>query len=753
VARKKAPPAPPLPPRDRALKSLRSGDFAAAIAIARQLLAAQATTENLALLKTALTGAAADLAERNKVIEFNRIMDEADGLDPDDPSWAAERACLLARGGRLADALMRADEFVRPRVLGHAADRALRYQSKEFLPDELHPGYNAVLTAFRHYEEGNEAAAREALEAIGLRSPFLEWKVLLRGLLAHSGQEDARAAENLGRLDQTRLPYRLAAPFLAVVDPAWKDTLPGEFASKLLIQHEKLNASPIVEGLREIARHLGRDRPLTPVFRQAETLITKLKQQAPQLIPRLANCLYHAIVHQGQPDDLPRYRRVFGTPPHDPGFFKLQALVAEQMHSFDRVHSFWKKFDDWLATSPSGWPPALLSRARATVWLRMGDNAEAALAAGDEADDDSLLDLFGPQPREQKAKTIDAPPADCYRRAVELAPDWAEPARELYLALVEHEPAEAEAVARELLRHQPDNLEALQGLGKLLLKGGRGEEAAALFLRASALNPLDGGLRRAAASAILAHARSLLIQSNAEGVAPLLGQYSDLLNESFPAARDCLASVAAIKLRQPEAAASLRERALGVKGARLAAAYRIMVDSQLAKLKPAEKRAADQFFAGELTRQVPTPMEVTLLNLAYTGYISEGLSYRGQKAHDKKLLDQADRCIGADAPDIDFEMLALVLKTGEHWKRLKKFCDACIRRFASNPVFLVLRSEAGFALEEREYYLEIRLTAARRLAEASGEPRFRALLPQIEELLKEVALPFSMFESFFGRRR
>ena len=50
-----------------------------------------------------------------------------------------------------------------------------------------------MLQAFRQVEAGQDEAARESLQGIGLQSPFLEWKLLLRGLLAYYQGDDVRA--------------------------------------------------------------------------------------------------------------------------------------------------------------------------------------------------------------------------------------------------------------------------------------------------------------------------------------------------------------------------------------------------------------------------------------------------------------------------------------------------------------------------------------------------------------------------------
>lgn len=755
MARKKTPTTPPQPTRERVTQALRSGDFMLALSLARQMYENSRTLEHLTILKDTLVGAATHFAERNMVIEFNRTMDQADRLDPDDPAWAGERACLLARGGRLSDALIRADESVRPRVLGHAADRALRMVSKEFLPDELHVGFDAIVLAFLHHERGEEAAARAALEPIGLKSPFLEWKLLLRGLLAHAAGDDARAAENFARLEALRLPQRLAAPFRVAVDPAWRATLSDEFANRLRAQHEKLNTAQIVDRLREIARQLGPNKPLAPVFRAAESLVPQLKQKAPQLIPRLANCLYHAILHQGQPDDLPRYRKVFGNPPDDPHFYKLQAMIGEHIPDRDMTHIHWKKYDEWLATNPPGWSAALLARARSTVWLQMGVNADLALDEDFEDPEEMLFGLFGPPPRKKKKKPIDPPALECYRRAAELAPDWPDTTCDLFAALIEEERfEEAEAAAKRLLALRPDSIETLTALGEMYMDTGRAEEAAEIFLRASALNPLDKELRRKSAYGVMAHARSFLIQLKASDIAPLLDRHRELLQDLLPAARDVLASVAAMKLGKPEEAANLRERALAVPTMRLAAAYRNLVDSQLAKLKPAEKKAADALFAAELGKRLPLPVEVSLLIVAFDSYENECVTYRGQAAHEKKILAQVNHSALAEAPEEECELLGGVLQSRIEWKLLKKFTDTCLRRFPGNPVLLFLRADAGLSTQERVYAVERRLRLAKQLAEKSSVPRFRDLLPRIEQMLEDVAMPMpGMFDSFFGGRR
>ncbi|QDU23445.1 hypothetical protein [Urbifossiella limnaea] len=743
---KRKPAAPPPPTPDRVAKHARAGDYTIALEVARALVQLAPTPDHQALLRRTLADAAAHFADRDRTADFDRVLSEAADLDP------AVRAVLLARAGRTPDALALADDASRPKVLAAAADRAVRQHSNAFLPPELHVGFDAVLLAFRKHEAGDDAGAREALEPIGLRSPFLEWKVLLRGLMAHAASDDARAAENFARLDPARLPARLAAPLRFAVDPAFKQAQPADAATVLSARLRKLLPSPAVEHLRAIARELGRDKPLAPAFRSAELVVPMLRSFAPDLVPRLANCLYHAIVNQGQPEDLPKYRKLFGNPPDDPNFHKLQAQIGEQIGDPAGTHAHWLKYEAWLAAHPPGWPVAVADRARAEVWTHLGVNGTKAA----DVDDEPELGFFAPPRRKKPPKPLDPPPAACFAKAAELAPDSPDAARRLFEALLDaNRPADAEAAARAYLGRKPDDAFALVALANLIRTQGRAAEAAEAMRRALPLNPLDKATRVQTASVIVAEARAALAGgklADAKAALAVLDTHETLLAAEAPAGRLALRSVALTKLGRADEAAAARTGALAVPGARLSVTYRMMIDSQLAKLKPADKKAADALWAAELAAE-PLPQEVQQLLAAYDLYRLDAVTYRGQKTHEKKITDQVARCAGAAGPEEEFEkLLDVLVGPKQEFKAAKKLADALLVRFPANPAFHLARAEAGMGLGEREYHVEGRVRRARALADAATEPRHKALLPHIDELLKQFAAPFDFLDAFFGRR-
>src|SRR5690606_28218214 len=117
---------------------------------------------------------------------------------------------------------------------------------------------------------GQDDKSKELLQGIGLRSPFLEWKVLLRGLLAYYQGEDERACDNWQRLDPQRLPFRLAAPLRFRADKDFAAQQPPATQNALQQQADRLQGTPLIQQLRSLNGMLSNDRQLPAAFRLAE---------------------------------------------------------------------------------------------------------------------------------------------------------------------------------------------------------------------------------------------------------------------------------------------------------------------------------------------------------------------------------------------------------------------------------------------------------------------------------------------------
>ena len=639
----------------------------------------------------------------------------------------------------------------------HPADAAVRRGSGDGLPADQQAGLAAVLAGFRHYEAGDDEAARQALQAVGLTSPFLEWKVLLRGLMAYAAGDDARAVENWRRLDPARLSARLAAPLRARLDPEFAAAQPAASAARLRARYEALAGGDLPARLRALQAELGRDKRLTRAWKLAAAAAPLLRRVHPDLEARFARGMYEAIAGQGEQADLAKYRNLFGPPPDDPQFHKLEALGYEAAGQFDVANDHWARYEAWLGSSPSGWPAGVARRARAIILHRMGQNA-AALHARPAAPPDDIEAAFAALFRApERRRPVPGPKPETYfLRSIELAPEWAAPARELFRRYLDQDrPAEAERVARGLLARKPDDLMAIEGLAVLVQREGRADEALNLWKTALATNPLDRRLRALTAHAYHAAARRELAAGRAAAAETVLDEGKDVCAAEFPAGYQALRAVTARKLGRPADADAARDAAAAVPGGRLAAALFVAVDSAMAKLKPADKRAADQAFAAAI-EEPPTPLEVNLLHGAWDSYHLSGVSYRGQKTQEKKILALAEKCLAADAPERDFEALCLGLAARQHWKLAEAAAAKCERRFPRNPFFKVALAEALHARNPR-YQQERRIL--RLLDEAKGligpgaDARTAGLTDVIDRLRKHYSDPADTFDFLFGRAR
>src|SRR5262249_31772495 len=148
--------------------------------------------------------------------------------------------------------------------------------------------FDLVQQAFKQVEAGQDEEARAALQNIGLQSPFLEWKLLLRGLIAYYQNDDARAVENWQRLNAELLPARLAAPLRFAIDKDFRAAQPPATQTALQQQADRLQGSGLVPALRGIQKAIVNEHQLPQAFRQAENVLPTLRHDAPHQVPRLA---------------------------------------------------------------------------------------------------------------------------------------------------------------------------------------------------------------------------------------------------------------------------------------------------------------------------------------------------------------------------------------------------------------------------------------------------------------------------------
>jgi tetratricopeptide (TPR) repeat protein len=728
----------------------KNGDHTAALELAKRLAEFDPNPTTAALLRDTALRAAEQHLDAGRLTDYAAVVTDAQRWDRTDPAWLRAFAVVLSKGGQflVGDALTAGlnDAALKAKLERHHADWLVRGRDAAAVPEGWKPAYDAVTRAFQLYHSGNDDAAREAVQPIGLTSPFLEWKVLLRGLVAWSGNDDAKALENFTRLSADRIPFRMAAPIRAKIDRGF---IPSGGSTD---REQSLFGGGVVAKLHKLRPELARRKKLNAAFKAAEGVLPDLKAKLPAAVPRLANCFYHAIVKHGEQDDLTRYRKLFGPPADDPQFHKLEALVYEEIDQPELALHRWAAYEGWLSERVNRWPPPLADRARAVILNRMGGLAEELK---ERADDPTELDFdgfFGAGRRKPKAKKPPPDPAVYFRKAADLAPDWDAPTRALFeRAIAAEKYGEAEAVARRYLECDPRALYFLNALSTVLMKQGRAAEALDLRVRSLANNPLDAKARHFTAAAHIAAARRQAIDGKPQAALDALDAAKDLVQAEMRPSYHALRSTLHRKLGDKAAADEQLDAGLAVPGARLTVRLYMQANAVLAKLKPTDRTAAGKAYTAALAEQ-PHPLEVNMLLAGWEVFHNEGLTYTGQKTQEKKIYDAMVRAADGDGPEMQFEGLTVILNSRRQFALAKKIAPKLMARFPKNPVFPFCLAEAELGKSSRAYGYKVTepLRKAKALAEASTEERHKQLLPKIDQLMK-AADPFGpLFGGFFG---
>ncbi len=745
--------------RGRVERALREGRSQQALELAKTLYRQDPVPANLELLRNAYLARGRELHDRGADRDAVIVLRAALAVPGEDPAWLTQVAELLALSGDIADALAllpRLPDPAAPDLLfGHAADTAVKQgaSAAALLPDAHRADLDRVTRSFALAEAGQDEAAREVLAGIGLRSPFLEWKLLVRGLLAYYANDDARALENWQRLNPARLPARLAAPLRQAIDPPFRAAQPAATQALLQQSFDRLQGSTLAARLRALRSALAGGDNLAAALRQAEALLPDLRRDGPGLADHLARVFYWAATETG-PDDVQRYQRVFGRQPDDPQFNRLAALANDRGGDLAEAHKFWQRYEHDIAASPSRWPDGQADRARALVWLRMGRNAASVPGPAKMA---RLADFFDDLPGKPRPLK---PSADrCFLRAIELAPDLLEP----YEALVDyyrdegHEDKEAEA-ARKLLDRFPEHVPTLAALGELLSRRDEQVEALELFQRALRGNPLDRELRAKVTAAHLGCARLHAAAGRFEAARQEVR--SALALQAGTPETVLLCRWAAVEFKAGDAARAedLLAQARAGAGSDLAVSYRMLIEAARVGLPARLKKRFD----GEFTAGVAAPPSgaaAAELALA-TAVLSKHVTYVGQKTHQKKVLAYLDRAKTASCTETQYREVCSALLELDAVRLVRQYLARAQKKFPKSPYFPYVEALSYFARKgPRDMpYWKVRplLEKAERLARALPETeQLKGILDDIATKLKATVAfdpfgPGGIFDSLFG---
>jgi tetratricopeptide (TPR) repeat protein len=579
-----------------------------------------------------------------------------------------------------------------------------------------------------------------------LRSPFLEWKLLLRGLQAYWQNDDDRAVENWQRLTPDRLPARLAAPFRFHLDAAFRGAQPPATQAMLQKQIDRLQGSTLLPQLRSLQATLAHKGKMPAALRQVEALLPALRQEAPHLVPRLAACFYWHILETG-PDDVLRYQRVFGPPPDDPHFHRLHALGYERADELDVAHHHWQQYEQEIAAHPDKWPGNQAQHARALIWQHMGHNA----ASIPEPRKKSQRRSFGLFDDDEPLAPLNPPAEKCFQKSLEFAPDLLESHEALVRYHLEAKrEGKAEKAARQLLEHFPNHVPTLELLSDLRRK--RGDYAAALDLSQQALrgNALDRRLRRKVSDAHLLLARTHVEAGHFDEARQQFQLALDLSSGSDGSM--ILAHWAACEFKAGEEprAEELIQQALARTAAPVGVAYLLLTEVQRLTLARTLKTRFEQDLKNGLA--TPNVEGAVFLTRILAGLHIGGVKYLGQKGHTQKVLSYIYKSRNLDFSEPQLEELCRNLLDMEAYPQARRFANIGERRYLDSPVFPYLHALAWIQEEGRRvptWRVVPMLKRAQSLAQAQppNERRDR-MLEDIDKHLHELN-PFDL--DFLGR--
>jgi tetratricopeptide (TPR) repeat protein len=733
------------PLTERIQKARREGRTQQALELSKQLAKQQPSPEHQELLRAVTFERGCQLLDGGKAREAMVVFQNALAFEAP-AEFRAKIAAKLAQAGDVATALSLFSQLPdcpeRAVAFAQAVDAALikGASGRAQLPPDLHAAFDAVVRAFELVEKQQDDAAREALQAIGLSSPFLEWKVMLRGLIAYYQNDDARALDNWQRLDPARQPLRLVAPYRFHIDPAFRAAQPEATRKRLQGIIDRAGNFGPLSALRGIEKLLGpweTDRAGRQAFRAASDFVRAFGAAQPQLVACLAQLFYKKVAEDGLDNDVELYRATFPPPADDPKLLRLSAISAEHDQAPLAVDR-WLDYEKHFATVAHRFPGTTAALAHALVWEHLG----------------SLVRLVMDEYHVPKHVP---PPVECYRKSIALVPGRLRPHKLLFESLksAPKKKKEAVAAAKILVAQFPEHAPAWEYLGDAFLTARKASDSVEAFRAALKANPMNGELRRKLADALWA--RALQIATGASrakgGLKP--EKYRPLLEEALRVTEgNLIARLAEWALLETRFGHADFAQELIAKGesqpqARLALPLSLYIGAQLDKKGAAEHlqmfHARWQLALGE----APKPTEVAAALDALVHFDCKAL--RGKKELVDALLPKLTK------RPLDAFSEGQLLHIGQRLVDLalpvpaKKVADNAVRRFPKSPYFHLLQFDIALAGRPRGHWkARSELDTASKLTLAMPREQQELALAEIQKREPLIAPPDDFARDFMN---
>ncbi len=701
--------------------------------------------ESRDVLERALLARAEQLHEHGNQDAAKSLIDELSGLGVTvaEVSTSLDRLRVLmglpaAQGGTSVGSPAEPPE----ELTALLADRAVLYpQKRSPTYAELNAQADIIRAALDDVERGEDTAAVERLAGIPRKSPFAEWRLFVRGLVAHYADDAERVDANWSRLDPQRPASRIANQ-LQVFSGRRKAAAecPGDMAMGQRRLEYAVSGSPMVERLERI-RDCFQSGRIDQACKEFRTVRQRFGQSHKRLLERLSDVMWKRLVAQRDERGLRQLTRAVSGPPLDPHWHRARALLWYQTDSTDliQIEDLWTDYVrdlqqcEALSADERRIAVSLVHTRLAELLAEAASQHDSPEEPGfdfwDEDDEDELTQEKCVELMRQQAETY-------LRSALQEYPQLLKAHCDLVkLYQDDDQPKKAVQAARRLVEHFPEHFDTLLWLANYFIEADQPADAEPYVNRASGLRPRDPAVQT-----LLWHQRLGMLRQLTRKRKFDLAQTQ--LEEAFavplpgvhPYTKDLLQATIQYKAKNNTAAETHLQTALGQ--VREPTAIWLMMHAYADRFgvprevkndfrdrfKAAIKKRLDSQTAGHIARFL-------------RDFLVRRVKYTGLATHQRLYVDRLHRTKRVDWQLQDLRDVCEFLQSHDSYRtrglRLGLLSDG-MRRFPNDPLFPYLyalnRLQAGpYRTDYRdvvghlERALELNKTADLRLSDAAVE--------------------------------
>ncbi|MGL4422334.1 MAG: hypothetical protein ACRCZF_16810, partial [Gemmataceae bacterium] len=166
---------------------------------------------------------------------------------------------------------------------------------------------DTILKAFAFQDTGADTAALELLQSISRTSPAADWKLFLRGLIAHHAEDHPRREANWNLLDPLREAAKWAARVRAVPRPN--------------------KQAELTQAIAELNQYLHSHTHISQEKKRVKKVTLLFQRTAPELLPVWQFTLYRLLTMYGDQSTTILHRDIVGPVPHDPNYELIAGLA------------------------------------------------------------------------------------------------------------------------------------------------------------------------------------------------------------------------------------------------------------------------------------------------------------------------------------------------------------------------------------------------------------------------------------------